>query len=452
MSKETIKGLSGLQAAARDAGIGAVKVGGLLLRPIKPIQGLDFLNARAIKEAVDASLVVTRENMAKLTTALENPDEFLFVREAIFGGVAGMATDILSYPQAAVKQDFVNCVMAGAANFPANENALLVLAYAGECLHFWQKVDAPRSNSARLPFENEDGKIKWLYVITSHPGSTGIMPKIRVLCDKQGEAFHERVKRERDELKQGTDGTLHEVLNAGAGEATFWVPDESGEYTDRETEKKKPFFHPGGTIKIRVEDGKVYAVDVVGKCARKVKEIADSGVFITIRSLSFDRVDPKGLRDDKLRYTKLLHTLVRKGLNQLKQADEKKAKIDAVRAMANTGATELLVNGKSGMTYIFDSYNRDIGFVLELNGEGKIRVAAAIETCHALAEKFGEFQEPGKGFEKIGAPLGPMLRQITRRLERKVAEQHAKTNGNGSGDETDETGDEKPIQAAGATN
>lgn len=147
----------------------------------------------------------------------------------------------------------------------------------------WRLEYFEESNSRyfKLPLTNKQGRWEWKWLVGAN---SDLNKKIR----KIETAVHSKYRAEKtaklEVLKDGASTDLLETLEQG-GEVFFYAPADKGKKPDG-----KPYYYPGGHIRISVEDGEIRPIGAVGGCQQLVKNALAFEVFLPVESLREERL------------------------------------------------------------------------------------------------------------------------------------------------------------------
>lgn len=239
---------------------------------------------------------------------------------------------------------------------------------------------------------------------------------------------------------QATEDPLQLLREDAAGRFAISVPDD----------KIDERFLPGGILLVESDGKNVKILQVAGHFQRTMEELRDAGTFVSVSSLSKDRLP--FIPDKELFWrVRILHAVLRRGLAEAEKeaAREKrtadfKAKADAEREALVTKTTvsplEWLSTDIAGTTLIYlgrkpwviiDSKTKEetphfeVFFLVERDTDRKVRILEYPERLKPLfGKRFSEFVTAGERFEGLKYPLGSMLR-IAYAYEKARADQAA---------------------------
>lgn len=191
----------------------------------------------------------------------------------------------------------------------------------------------------------------------------------------------------------------------------------------------------GGILLVESDGKNVKVLQAAGHIKRVMEEIRDADTFVSVSSLSEDRL-PFIPDKELFRRVEILHAVLRRGLEEAekeaarnKRVAEFKAKADAERqglqAKATISAVEWLSTGIAGTTLIYlgrkpwmvtdrntkkETPHFEVYFLVERDAEGKVRITEYPERLKRLfGARFSEFVKAGERFEGLKYPLGFML-------------------------------------------
>lgn len=191
----------------------------------------------------------------------------------------------------------------------------------------------------------------------------------------------------------------------------------------------------GGILLVESDGKSVKILQAAGHFQRFMEEIRDANTFVSVSSLSEDRL-PFIPDKELFQRVRILHAVLRRGLEEAekeaareKRVAEFKVKADtereALMAKATVSAAEWLFTGASGSAVIYlgrkpwmiadrktknETPYFDVFFLVERDGDGKVRLAEYPERLEPLfGSRFSKFVKAGERFEGLKYPLGSML-------------------------------------------
>ncbi|MDA1335203.1 MAG: hypothetical protein O2794_04335 [bacterium] len=443
-NKTTTKNFKDLPIKAKEAGVGSITL--LNLAPptaMKPLMidgdGGDG-SMEAWAKAVGESEQNITESVERLAGQLVDEKKGVFASAQIFDGLGRYIDQLEGITNKSAREGLTVHLMGELVRqTPDHGFALAVINFAGEKLGVFQEADEKKGRRGTYINRFEDGRfVSGWRVYSNYPGAHKFMRELGVKSSRIERAKRDAASAEVDALCVGTsDESLATVLADGGVKVSFVPPESYDKGNGRGMGYRKR-----GNVRFDVKLGVVTVTGVSGDCAERVNRLIEAGTSIMVSQLETPTSELH-VYGDTAADQKVLHGLVTRAL----KAEEAKAGFDAeVMALKATATTEdpatILCDEEVGTCYIRSPNPREkkVGFTLERNAEGKVRVSGTLPGCRELGESMEEFVAPGQNFSKIPAPLGPLLKSISERLHNarsrpsKVEVEHAE-NGDNFGDE-----------------
>jgi len=316
---------------------------------------------------------------------------------------------------------------------------------------------ADDTNTVTLPLTPEGGgRWEWtpLAVAHGHRDAHRIIMIIQAAVKEARENKREVYQGQIANLREGTTGNFLEVLATGAGTATFYSP------TRRIKVRGEDRTYLGGNVKVRVENGRIYPIEAVGGCARKIGDIVVAGISIPTDSVKTERYDGKFPDREKIGLVLAFHGLCRAGyLNEL-ELQPGRDEFAAIRAKQTIHPAELVfgnvVVGTASTAVFFFKRRRDhtghdapawrdavtgkeysrVTFAVTRREDGAMAVTACLKENDELFAGCREFTQPGERFEGLPSPIREMLRKlyaVFSAAQRRQQQAQAPANGDANG-------------------
>lgn len=391
---------------------------------------VDLQAAKEARDRVNAHLNGVQtwltENINAITGLLDaQSDEYQLAVQSIEEFRGAIVEQVNAMPTDPDKETLRLMVMNAVLGFPQNSRALNLITDIGAAIGYLvpaTEEDLKRSRAVKLPVSDENGR--WhSTALTSHGrDSHKVLNALRERSYQSRNARIEAQKAAAAELGKGA-GDFLGVYKAGEGEAVLEVP----------SEKRGDRILSGGTVRVRLEKGKIYAAGAVGGCAGIFQRISDEKVFVPVSFLGAGRPDFRNIQEEERRkLTSIFHSILRRGAIRAKEVAEAKTEREAIKAQATPGLSgaDVVLRRTAGKVVIFSrkpwvtgqgpstkEYQRPY-FLLEVTAEGQFRVAACPKRLEELFANCREFAAPGEKFSGLAYPLSQMLRTLYGVFER----------------------------------